>query len=100
MMRFGSLIATVFGIAGFIGLGLWGSFQCQVFGIGGRLNCGWVFILMAPIGFVVGGLLFQLIKALVRVFCGAGREADAETARFQKFAGWLTPSWAVLFRIT
>ena len=68
MMRFGSLIATVFGIAGFIGFGLWGALQCEIFGIGHRLNCGWVFILMAPIGFVVGGLLFQSIKALMRVF--------------------------------
>jgi len=68
MRRSGGLVSSLFGLAGFIGFGLWATFQCQVFGIGGRLNCGWVFILMAPIGFVVGGLLFQLIKTLVGVF--------------------------------
>ena len=68
MRRSGGLVPSLFGLAGFIGFGLWGTFQCHVFGIDHRLNCGWVFILMAPIGFVVGGLLFQSIKALMRVF--------------------------------
>ncbi len=69
MRRFGGLVSSVLGVAGFIGFGLWGSFQCHMFGIGERLNCGWVFIVMAPIGFlagmVMGGLGFRLIKALV-----------------------------------
>ena len=71
MKRFGSLASTVLGVAGFIGFGLWGAFQCQMFGIDHRLNCGWVFIVMAPIGFLAGmvivGLGFWLIKALMGV---------------------------------
>ncbi len=62
-------VSSVSGLAGFIGFGLWWAFQCHVIWIGDRLNCGWVFIVMAPVGFlaglVVGGLVFQLIKALV-----------------------------------
>ncbi len=70
MMRPGSLLSTAFGIAGFIGFGLWGAFQCHIFWIDHSLNCGWVFIVMAPIGFLAGiaivGRGFWLIKGLAR----------------------------------
>ena len=72
MRRFGGLVSSVLGVAGFIGFGLWGSFQCQIFGIDDRLNCGWVFIVMAPIGFlaglVAGGVVVRLINVPVHGF--------------------------------
>jgi len=72
MMSSGSLVSSAFGLAGFIGFGLWGAFQCHIFGIDHRLNCGWVFIAMAPIGFlavlVVGGVVVRLINVLVHGF--------------------------------
>ena len=73
MVRSGGLGSSLFGLAGFMGFGLWGTVQCQFFGIDiHRFNCGWVFILMAPIGFlagsVAGSILFRLFKALAHVF--------------------------------
>ena len=62
---------TLFGIAGFIGFGVWGALQCSLFWIGHPFNCGWVFIIMAPVGYlagiVVSVVVVQLIEALVHV---------------------------------
>ena len=56
----------------FVVFGLGGAFYCFVYWIGhGSLICGGLFMLMAPVGFVVGLAVFWLARALTRVLTGS-----------------------------
>ena len=70
-MRSGMFVSTLFGVAGFIGFGLWGALRCSLFWIGHPFNCGWVFILMGVVGYLAGLaasiVVFRLVKAVMHV---------------------------------
>ena len=67
-MLSGRMKPTLFGIAGFLILGLWVAFQCSFNWVGnGSLVCGGLFILMAPVGYFAGLLVRRSVKVLVRI---------------------------------
>ncbi len=67
MKRSGMFVSTVFGGLGFVVFGLGGALSCSVYWTGhGSLVCGGVFILLAPVGSVVGLAVVWLARALMR----------------------------------
>ncbi len=70
-MPSGMIVPTLFGIAGFVLIGLGTAWQCSVSWIGhGGWICGGVFIVMAPVGYFAGLAVFWLLRGLFRVLVG------------------------------
>ena len=74
-MSSGMFVPTLFGISGFLIVGMGAAYQCSFNWVGnGSLICGGVFIVACPIGYLAGVFVFWLGRALIRVL--AGRSAN------------------------
>ena len=67
MTRSVYVVSIVFGVAGFIFFGTWGSVTCEMIWTDRPLNCGWIFITLAPIGFLAGFVVSCVVFLLMKV---------------------------------